>query len=42
MAYLLEQQKGLIGELLFLNTLLDNEKLIANAVNAWTGSEQDF
>lgn len=38
----LEQQKGLIGELLFLNTLLDNEKTFANAVNSWTGSEQDF
>lgn len=38
----LEQQKGLIGELLFLNTLLDNEKTIANAVNSWTGAEQDF
>jgi hypothetical protein len=38
----LEQQKGLIGELLFLNTLLDDEKAIANAVNSWTGAEQDF
>jgi hypothetical protein len=38
----LEQQKGLIGELLFLNTLLNNEKTFANAVNAWTGTEQDF
>jgi hypothetical protein len=38
----LEQQKGLIGELLFLNTLLDNEKTSANAVSAWTGAEQDF
>lgn len=38
----LEQQKGLIGELLFLNTLLNNEKPIANAVNTWTGTEQDF
>lgn len=38
----LEQQKGLIGELLFLNILLDNEKPIANAVNTWTGVEQDF
>lgn len=38
----LEQQKGLIGELLFLNTLLNNEKTSANAVNAWTGAEQDF
>lgn len=38
----LEQQKGLIGELLFLNTLLEDEKTIMNAVNYWTGSEQDF
>jgi hypothetical protein len=38
----LEQQKGLIGELLFLNTLLDNEKTSTNAVNTWTGTEQDF
>ena len=38
----LEQQKGLIGELLFLNILLDDEKTIANAVNSWTGAEQDF
>jgi len=39
---LLEQQKGLIGELLFLNYLLDNEKTSANAVNAWTGVEREF
>lgn len=38
----LEQQKGLIGELLFLNTLLDDDKTIANAVKFWTGAEQDF
>ncbi len=38
----LEQQKGLIGELLFLNYLLNNEKTLTNAVTAWTGSEQDF
>jgi len=38
----LEQQKGLIGELLFLNTLLNNEKPIPNAVNTWTSAEQDF
>jgi hypothetical protein len=38
----IEQQKGLIGELLFLNTLLNNEKTSANAVNTWTGAEQDF
>lgn len=38
----LEQQKGLIGELLFLNYLLNNKKTSVNAVNAWTGSEQEF
>lgn len=38
----IEQQKGLIGELMFINTLLDNEKTSANAVNSWTGAEQDF
>ena len=38
----LEQQKGLIGELLFLNFLLNDENTSANAVNAWTGAEQDF
>lgn len=38
----LEQQKGLIGELLFLNTLLDDEKTFANAVNYWTSAEIDF
>jgi len=38
----LDKQKGLIGELLFLNTLLDNEKTSANAVSTWTGAEQDF
>jgi len=35
----LEQQKGLIGELLFLNYLLDNGK---KSVSAWTGTEQEF
>jgi hypothetical protein len=38
----LEQQKGLIGELLFLNYLLNNEKTSTNAINAWTGAEQEF
>lgn len=38
----LEQQKGLIGELLFLNYLLNDVKTSANAINAWTGSERDF
>lgn len=38
----LDQQKGLIGELLFLNYLLNNEKTSINAVNNWTGAEQGF
>jgi hypothetical protein len=38
----LEQQKGLIGELLFLNYLLNNEKTNTLAINAWTGAEQEF
>lgn len=38
----LEQQKGLIGELLFLNYLLNNKRTSTNAVNAWTGAEQEF
>ncbi len=37
-----ERQKGLIGELLFLNYLLNNEKTSVNAVNAWTSTEKDF
>jgi hypothetical protein len=38
----LEQQKGLIGELLFLNSLLNNESTTLNAVNTWTSTEHDF
>ncbi|WP_085535322.1 PD-(D/E)XK motif protein [Massilibacteroides vaginae] len=38
----MEQQKGLIGELLFLNHLLDKDKTSINAVNAWTGTEREF
>ena len=34
-----EQQKGLIGELLFFNCLLDNQKTSANVLNAWTGAD---
>jgi hypothetical protein len=34
-----EQQKGLIGELLFFNYLLDNQKTAASVLNAWTGAE---
>jgi len=35
----IEQQKGLIGELLFINWLLDNQKTSQNVLNAWTGSD---
>jgi hypothetical protein len=38
----LEKQKGLIGELLFLNFLMHNDKTSVNAVNSWTGTEQEF
>jgi hypothetical protein len=38
----IEEQKGLMGELLFLSTILDKKKPIANPVDAWTGVEQDF
>ncbi|TAE75931.1 MAG: PD-(D/E)XK motif protein [Bacteroidetes bacterium] len=38
----LEQQKGLIGELLFLNYLLSNKKISTNAVSAWTSTEREF
>jgi hypothetical protein len=38
----LEQQKGLIGELLFLNYLLNNEKTHTKAINSWTSAEQEF
>ncbi|MCL2246480.1 MAG: PD-(D/E)XK motif protein [Lentimicrobiaceae bacterium] len=34
-----EQQKGLIGELLFFNYLLDNHKSATNILNAWTGAD---
>jgi hypothetical protein len=35
----LEQQKGLIGELLFLNYALNNGKTSGSVLNAWTGPE---
>jgi hypothetical protein len=38
----LEQQKGLIGELMFLNFLLIQTKTSTKALNAWTSKEQDF
>lgn len=41
----IEQQKGLIGELLFINYLLDYQKLSTTILNAWTGpdfEDKDF
>lgn len=41
----IEQQKGLIGELLFINFLLDNRKPSAIILEAWTGpdfEDKDF
>src|SRR5690554_706989 len=41
----LEQQKGLIGELLFINHLLDLQKSVSSILNAWTGpdfEDKDF
>jgi hypothetical protein len=35
----IEQQKGLIGELLFFNFLLKNNKTAASILNAWTGAD---
>jgi hypothetical protein len=35
----IEQQKGLIGELLFINWLLDSQKTPQIVLNAWTGSD---
>lgn len=35
----LEQQKGLIGELLFLNNLIDQGKQLTHILNGWTGPE---
>jgi hypothetical protein len=40
-----EHQKGLIGELLFINYLLDNGKTVTNILNVWTGGnfeDKDF
>jgi len=37
----LEQQKGLIGELLFFNYLLNNQKSTGSILNAWTGADFD-
>lgn len=34
-----EQQKGLIGELLFFNYALNNGKTTGSVLNAWTGPE---
>src|SRR5690606_138992 len=41
----IEQQKGLIGELLFINHLLDHRKSPSTILNAWTGpdfEDKDF
>jgi hypothetical protein len=38
----LEQQKGLIGELLFLNYLLNNNISPENAIKSWTSMDKDF
>jgi hypothetical protein len=41
----IEQQKGLIGELLFINHLLDQRKSSRTILNAWTGpdfEDKDF
>lgn len=41
----IEQQKGLIGELLFFNLLLDNHKSVLSILNGWTGpdfNDKDF
>ena len=38
----LEQQKGLIGELLFLNSLLENENTEKMSIESWTSTEYDF
>ena len=38
----LEQQKGLMGELLFFNYLLDNGIEVDKAIDYWTSVEQDF
>lgn len=41
----IEQQKGLIGELLFINHLLDHRKSSLTILNAWTGpdfEDKDF
>jgi len=41
----IEQQKGLIGELLFINHLLDHHKSSSTILNAWTGpdfEDKDF
>ena len=35
----IEQQKGLIGELLFFNYLLNNQKTSGSILNAWTGAD---
>lgn len=38
----IEQQKGLLGELLLLNTILNINKSSTVILNSWTSHEQDF
>ena len=41
----IEQQKGLIGESLFINHLLDHQKSSSTILNGWTGpdfEDKDF
>ena len=35
----IEQQKGLIGELLFFNSLLNSQKTTSSVLNSWTGAD---
>src|SRR5690606_38097024 len=37
----IEQQKGLIGELIFFNYLLDNKRSSSSILNAWTGPDNE-
>lgn len=37
----LEYQKGLIGELLFINSAIDKDISFSKLLNAWTGPDQD-
>lgn len=37
-----ERQRGLLGELIFLKTILDNDGSALKIVNSWKGCERDF